>query len=128
MLEKTTITSSEPFGLPSVHVRRDRDGDITLLQDESSFPSDRQDEVILSQTMAAQLVAFLAPQPAAPAPAKRAAPKGAQQYRGNGNHEWETVTTRSGTDRLRVPGGWLYRFNNTTLAFVPVPDAVGYAV
>lgn len=69
---------------------------------------------------------------------KRKSPNGAQAYRGNGKHGWETVT--GGTERLRVPGGWLYRTTATklnvigkedvsvTTAFVPVPEVVGYAV
>jgi hypothetical protein len=65
-----------------------------------------------------------------PKPKKR--PHGAQEYKGNGKHHWETVTAE--TKRLRVPGGWLYgeysrridRIVNST--FVPVPQAVGYAV
>jgi hypothetical protein len=67
---------------------------------------------------------------AEPKPRKR--PHGAQEYKGNGKHAWETVTAE--TKRLRVPGGWLYgeysrridRIINST--FVPVPQAVGYAV
>lgn len=63
-------------------------------------------------------------------PKKR--PHGAQEYKGNGKHQWEKVTAE--TMRLRVPGGWLYgeysrridRVVNST--FVPVPQAVGYAV
>lgn len=31
-----------------------------------------------------------------------------QKYRGNGNHEWEPAALN--TYRLRVPGGWLYRY------------------
>lgn len=55
----------------------------------------------------------------------------AQTYRGNRHHEWESVAT--GTFRLRVPGGWLYRFeqygpNIPTLAFVPMPEVVKHAV
>jgi hypothetical protein len=65
-----------------------------------------------------------------PKPRKR--PHGAQEYKGNGKHKWERVTGE--TMRLRVPGGWLYgeysrridRVVNST--FVPVPQAVGYAV
>lgn len=65
-----------------------------------------------------------------PKPKKR--PHGPQEYKGNGKHKWETVTGE--TMRLRVPGGWLYgeysrridRVVNST--FVPVPQAVGYAV
>jgi hypothetical protein len=67
-----------------------------------------------------------------PAPVPRKRPHGAQEYKGNGKHQWETVTAE--TKRLRVPGGWLYgeysrridRIINST--FVPVPQAVGYAV
>jgi hypothetical protein len=80
---------------------------------------------------------------AAPAPAKRAAPKGDQQYRGNGSHKWEVVTEDTkgagATYRLRVPGGFLYRtvsykrpgsdvVSAQSTTFVPMPDAVGYAV
>ena len=58
-----------------------------------------------------------------------AAPKGAQEYKGNGKHEWERVEKDGVTDRLRVPGGWLYRdgFHNT-VSFVPMPDVVGYKI
>lgn len=67
-----------------------------------------------------------------PEPKPRKRPHGAQEYKGNGKHKWETVTGE--TMRLRVPGGWLYgeysrridRVVNST--FVPVPQAVGYAV
>jgi hypothetical protein len=67
-----------------------------------------------------------------PEPKPRKRPHGAQEYKGNGKHAWETVTAE--TKRLRVPGGWLYgeysrridRIINST--FVPVPQAVGYAV
>lgn len=63
-------------------------------------------------------------------------PKGAQEYKGNGKHEWEFVIdcdeTETVTERLRVPGGWLYRDRTDdetgAATFVPVPDAVGYAV
>jgi hypothetical protein len=58
-------------------------------------------------------------------PAKKTTPKGAQAYKGNGKHSWERVNTD--TERLRVPGGWIYtRFGNPV--FVPVPEVVGYAV
>lgn len=61
---------------------------------------------------------------------ERKRPHGAQEYKGNGEHEWEPVT--DGTERLRVPGGWLYTVSfddgDATTAFVPVPTAVGYAV
>jgi hypothetical protein len=62
-------------------------------------------------------------------PKDRKAPKGPQAYKGNGKHEWEYVTYS--TERLRVPGGWLYRFasaSGSDISFVPVPEAVGYAV
>jgi hypothetical protein len=67
----------------------------------------------------------------------RKAPKGPQQYRGNGEHVWEDVGYQTVTspmkmldvERLRVPGGWLYRSNaNAWGVFVPVPEAVGYVV
>ena len=54
-----------------------------------------------------------------------------QEYRGNGNHTWEGVINVGGytVDRLRVPGGWLYRDMKTaTLAFVPMPEVVRHAV
>jgi hypothetical protein len=64
---------------------------------------------------------------------KKKAPKGKQAYRGNGKHSWEPVT--GNTVRLRVPGGWLYGRASTVspetvrdAVFVPVPQAVGYAV
>jgi hypothetical protein len=51
-----------------------------------------------------------------------------QEYRGNGNHTWEQVV--GSTDRLRVPGGWLYR--NSAYAglytFVPMPEVVKHKV
>jgi hypothetical protein len=53
-------------------------------------------------------------------------PHGAQEYKGNGKHVWEDVIIGD-TVRLRVPGGWLYYTVGTT-TFVPVPQAVGYAV
>lgn len=65
-----------------------------------------------------------------PKPRKR--PHGAQEYKGNGKHHWETVT--GDTKRLRVPGGWLYGEYSHRLSrvvnheFVPVPQVVGYAV
>jgi hypothetical protein len=34
--------------------------------------------------------------------------KADQKYKGNGNHEWEFAALN--TYRLRVPGGWLYRY------------------
>jgi hypothetical protein len=58
---------------------------------------------------------------------ERKRPDGAQEYQGNGNHKWEPVA--NGTERLRVPGGWMYRDGYTSSAvFVPVPQAVGYVV
>lgn len=61
---------------------------------------------------------------------QKKSPNGAQKYFGNGEHEWEPVVDPL-TERLRVPGGWLYRdcsYDNATMVFVPCPDAVGYAV
>lgn len=61
-----------------------------------------------------------------------------QEYRGNGNHEWETVydTPRAITERLRVPGGWLYsveRYEGDTpvfmnTVFVALPEVVKHKV
>ncbi len=54
-------------------------------------------------------------------------PHGPQEYLGNGNHAWEYVA--DATYRLRVPGGWLYRDDTLPgIAFVPVPNAVGYVI
>lgn len=45
-----------------------------------------------------------------------------------GTREWEAITTTSSveTDRLRVPGGWLYRTlygeNGVSVCFVPWSD------
>lgn len=57
-----------------------------------------------------------------------------QEYRGNGEHEWEPVHYALGngkTSRLRVPGGWLYRHTygaNDVIAFVPMPEVVKHKV
>lgn len=59
------------------------------------------------------------------APKKPKRPHGAQEYKGNGKHDWEPVIGE--TERLRVPGGWLYQGKYDTV-FVPVPEAVGYVV
>jgi hypothetical protein len=65
-------------------------------------------------------------------PKKKKAPKGKQQYKGNGKHTWEHVATGSNSEdmeRLRVPGGWLYRDEHTlTVTFVPMPEVVDYAI
>jgi hypothetical protein len=63
-------------------------------------------------------------------PNQRKPPKGDQQYKGNGKHDWEDVTEDSFTRRLRVPGGWLYIDTKyeSALVFVPVPEVVGYKV
>lgn len=74
--------------------------------------------------------------PAAPAPTPAAPvkkrPHGRQEYKGNGKHRWESVVEEEDgtvdTERLRVPGGWLYRDSFGGSTFVPVPEAVGYAV
>lgn len=59
-------------------------------------------------------------------------PDGKQKYKGNGKHNWETVAKNehgyASAERLRVPGGWLYRTEYEGMCFVPVPDVVGYAV
>lgn len=54
-----------------------------------------------------------------------------QEYKGNGNHAWETVCTEAGfhTQRLRVPGGWIYRDQKySTAVFVPLLKVIGHAV
>jgi len=67
-----------------------------------------------------------------------------QEYRGNGEHEFERVTedATSYTQRLRVPGGWLYhvttdmsapKFDRTpnfhvNTVFVPMPEVVKHQV
>lgn len=61
------------------------------------------------------------------APARKR-PHGKQEYKGHGKHVWEDIPTGYPfTKRLRVPGGWLYNTYDT-IVFVPVPNAVGYAV
>lgn len=92
------------------------------------------DSVNLSREAAAELrdaLIEMLPLPVdAPTRTSRRA-KGAQTYRGNGNHTWEDV--EDGTRRLRVPGGFLYRYRSASdeaaaMAFVPMPETVGYAV
>lgn len=69
----------------------------------------------------------------------KARPRGAQEYKGNGKHDWETVQSNDValTHRLRVPGGWLYRtttavheqdFVAVNTTFVPAPEVIGYAI
>jgi hypothetical protein len=66
-------------------------------------------------------------------PATKKRPHGSQEYKGNGKHTWEQVT--KDTERLRVAGGWLYKYHVTfptycapMITFVPMPEVVGYAV
>jgi hypothetical protein len=59
----------------------------------------------------------------------KAPPNGKEKYLGNGAHSWEKVVGL--TDRLRVPGGWIYDVNdgeNARAVFVPLPSVLGYAV
>ena len=70
-----------------------------------------------------------------------------QEYLGNGKHKWEDVTVNAkendqgqkmidGTQRLRVPGGWLYRVLGINpvvgmvqnITFVPMPEVVKHKV
>jgi hypothetical protein len=51
-----------------------------------------------------------------------------QRYKGNGKHEWEDVCDFGCTQRLRVPGGWIYRDDMTGMAFVPTPSVTGYCI
>jgi hypothetical protein len=62
----------------------------------------------------------------APVTPKKARPHGPQEYKGNGNHEWERVATN--VMRLRVPGGWVYKDLGAGIVFVPTPEVVGYAI
>lgn len=61
-----------------------------------------------------------------------APPRGPQMYRGNGKHEWQRVIDGTPgqwiTWRLRVPGGFLYRYGDVSPVFVPMPEVVGYVV
>ena len=69
--------------------------------------------------------------PAAARKAKAAGPKGEQEYKGSGNHDWEDIGDNSHVvvRRLRVPGGWLYRVGYTSsTTFVPMPEVVGYKI
>jgi hypothetical protein len=62
-------------------------------------------------------------------PKPKAVKKPTQEYKGNGKHGWETVT--SDTMRLRVPGGWLYSFETDSahgVTFVPMPEVVKHAI
>ncbi len=63
-----------------------------------------------------------------PAPAKKASPHGAQEYKGNGKHSWEMVVDN--TYRLRVPGGWLYAEDTSasSTVFVPLAECIGYSI
>ena len=74
--------------------------------------------------------------------------KQSQEYRGNGKHEWEKVVSKASPDgyhhtqRLRVPGGWLYQtsmlvdltdqgdgvLNTLNTVFVPMPEVVKHEV
>jgi len=87
----------------------------------------------VSAPKARQLVDFIQTKLGDEKPKTKKAPKGAQAYKGNGKHEWESVAYA--VERLRVPGGWLYQTYNgdnyevsKAVTFVPVPEVVGYAV
>lgn len=58
--------------------------------------------------------------------------KPSQKYLGNGKHRWEYVVDDEGrTMRLRVPGGYLYRYlaiTGPTMVFVPMPQVVKHKV
>jgi hypothetical protein len=47
--------------------------------------------------------------------------KADQKYKGNGNHEWEFAALN--TYRLRVPGGWLYRYEIPGESYYVPPPA-----
>ncbi|TAJ97129.1 MAG: hypothetical protein EPO10_26505 [Reyranella sp.] len=126
-------------------VEKDEDGDLSVIAN-GKFDGERA-SVWLNPAAARQLYNAIGAEMGFDKPAKtRTAPKGAQAYKGNGNHKWEEVTTdpkgAGYTYRLRVPGGWLYRTVTTvpgylgeepipvaqSTVFVPVSDVVGYAV
>ncbi len=72
---------------------------------------------------------FLAayPLPSTPS-AKR---KSDQRYVGSENETWESLHGASGMERLRVPGGWLYRpttGDRSCATFVPMPAVVKHKV
>jgi hypothetical protein len=57
--------------------------------------------------------------------------KSDQKYRGNGEHAWEYVTDN--TFRLRVPGGWVYRYGTqldeaVAMTTVVMPTVVKHKV
>jgi hypothetical protein len=60
--------------------------------------------------------------------------KPSQAYLGNGKHAWEVVVgggdfgTSPKTERLRVPGGWLYKPRASAPVFVPMPEVVKHKV
>lgn len=67
--------------------------------------------------------------------------KQSQRYLGNGNHKWEVVYQNPMifTQRLRVPGGWLYSVSvadvvgdepkvRASTTFVPMPEVVSHKV
>lgn len=55
--------------------------------------------------------------------------KPSQVYKGNGKHTWEMVTPSGRvTQRLRVPGGWLYKPDGSAAVFVPMPEVVKHKV
>ncbi len=147
---KQTIKQAKGLLDPkTVIVEKDHDGDLYLHysydkeNDSGAFYLDphagRQLYNAIGEVMGFSKV--IAPRQSKPTP------KGAQAYKGNGKHKWELVTADAKgaghTYRLRVPGGWLYRtvssfkpFDGETegdiaaqsTVFVPVPNAVGYAV
>jgi hypothetical protein len=52
-----------------------------------------------------------------------------QAYKGNGQHSWEKVTEEGTTQRLRIPGGWIYRDSHVLAAvFIPMPEVVKHKV
>ena len=141
-MDSKTITQPDTDRLwtQEITVRMDSDGDLEIGALDSGS-----DEIIFDRVRARELYDAIGDvmdfSPASvPAPVK-ARPRGAQEYKGNGNHKWEEVSVDAKgaghTYRLRVPGGWLYRTVSTddrgytdaqSSCFVPMPDTVGYAV
>lgn len=122
-------------------VAKDFDGTLLLEQNNDGVVSYGYYERDVAQQIVSAIVSemgFTLPCPGCPDAvpavppvlARKRRPRGAQEYKGNGNHAWEPVAEK--LERVRVPGGWLYRSHDEHgpmgATFVPVPDAVGYAV
>lgn len=137
MNKVVTIPHCEAMGSSKPHVEFAtlRPGHyVNLIVGHGEYPETV--NVTLSPEGAKNIAAAINEMYPAPTPAKRKTPKGAQAYKGNGKHCWELVAecdeTNTITERLRVPGGWVYRDRTSEETgagvFVPVPNVVGYVV